>query len=53
MCRSLTGAWIETYSLKYDMEDFDVAPSRERGLKLEDTVMLVKVDVSLPHGSVD
>ena len=51
--RSLAGAWIETRPF-YKGEGWgEVAPSRERGLKLSSSKGQSLCVVSLPRGSVD
>ncbi len=51
--RSLTGAWIETISWRMQSRSSAVAPSRERGSKLQRCAAGGGGCKSLPHGSVD
>ena len=53
MCRTLTGAWIETH-MKYELKEMAaVAPSRVRGLKHDLQDRSKEHRQSHPHGCVD
>ena len=51
--RTLTGAWIETSEDRDLYHAQGVAPSRVRGLKLENGYVEESQVVSHPHGCVD
>ena len=51
--RTLTGAWIETSGPGSSWAQSEVAPSRVRGLKLENGYVEESQVVSHPHGCVD
>ena len=51
--RTLTGAWIETRYTDLGKYDWDVAPSRVRGLKHGDHERILHPLRSHPHGCVD
>ena len=51
--RTLTGAWIETFSSTTGCATLLVAPSRVRGLKLNVKQDAAKQESSHPHGCVD
>ena len=51
--RTLTGAWIETTSDPECVKAISVAPSRVRGLKLDEIERSMSSLRSHPHGCVD
>ena len=51
--RPFTGAWIETTSHLEGNKNFDVAPSRGRGLKLTILLLHAATAGSPLHGGVD
>ena len=51
--RTLTGAWIEACVSVQQTQWCRVAPSRVRGLKLEDVEIKDEAGESHPHGCVD
>ncbi len=53
LCRTLTGAWIETPVAGISQPHLPVAPSRVRGLKQEVIQSLYELLMSHPHGCVD